>query len=65
MSKAYWGNHEFWLVDTAGLKDPEDDFEFTIQEQIYMAVESADVIIVMVEADVPLMMMIETSRCGS
>ncbi|MEI9913584.1 MAG: ribosome biogenesis GTPase Der [Candidatus Saccharibacteria bacterium] len=54
MSKAYWGKHEFWLVDTAGLKDPEDDFEFTIQEQIYMAVESADVIIVMVEADVPI-----------
>lgn len=39
----------FWVVDTAGLKDPEDDFEFTIQEQIAQAVDSADVIIVMVE----------------
>lgn len=54
MSKASWGKHEFWLVDTAGLKDPEDDFEFTIQEQIYMAADSADVILVMVEADVPI-----------
>jgi len=54
MSKAQWKNQEFWLVDTAGIKDPEDDFEFTIQEQIYQAAESADVIWVMVEADVPI-----------
>ncbi len=42
----------FWLVDTAGIKDPEDDFEFTIQEQILQAADSADVIWVVVEADV-------------
>lgn len=54
MSKAHWQGKEFWLVDTAGLKQPEDDFEFTIQEQIYIATGSADVIIVMVEADVPI-----------
>ncbi len=54
MSKAYWQNQEFWLVDTAGLKDPEDEFEFTIQEQIFMAAESADIILVVVEADVPI-----------
>ncbi|MHB1865069.1 MAG: ribosome biogenesis GTPase Der [Candidatus Saccharimonadales bacterium] len=54
MDKAHWKNKEFWLVDTAGLKDPKDDFEFTIQEQIYMAADNADVIIVMVEADVPI-----------
>ncbi len=41
----------FWIVDTAGLKDPEDDFEFTIQEQIIQAADSADIIIVMIEAD--------------
>ncbi len=40
----------FWLVDTAGLKDANDDFEATIQEQIVQAADSADVIIVMVEA---------------
>ncbi|MDQ3064840.1 MAG: 50S ribosome-binding GTPase, partial [bacterium] len=41
---------DFWLVDTAGLKTAEDEFEFTIQEQITQAAESADVIIVMIEA---------------
>ena len=45
---------DFWLVDTAGIKDAEDDFEFTIQEQIVQAADSADVIWVMVEADVPI-----------
>ncbi len=43
--------HDFWLVDTAGMKDAEDDFEFTIQEQITQATESADVILVVVEAN--------------
>ena len=54
MSKTIWADKEFWLVDTAGLKDPEDDFEMTIQDQIYMAIDSADVIMVVVEADVPI-----------
>lgn len=40
---------EFWLVDTAGLKTAEDEFEATIQEQIIDATEVADVIIVMVD----------------
>ncbi len=43
---------DFWLVDTAGMKDATDDFEFTIQEQIIQAADSADVIWVVVEADV-------------
>jgi GTP-binding protein len=41
---------QFWLVDTAGLKDAEDDFELTIQEQIVEAANSADVILVTVDA---------------
>ena len=41
---------EFWLVDTAGLKTAEDEFEATIQEQIEDAAESADVILVMVDS---------------
>lgn len=45
------GIHNFWIVDTAGLKDAADDFEFTIQEQITQAADSADVILVMVEAN--------------
>ncbi|HCR55549.1 TPA: ribosome biogenesis GTPase Der [Candidatus Saccharibacteria bacterium] len=40
----------FWLVDTAGLKPAEDEFEATIQEQITEATELADVIIVMVDS---------------
>jgi GTP-binding protein len=44
---------DFWLVDTAGMKAPEDDFELTIQEQIIEAADAADVIWVLVEADVP------------
>lgn len=52
--KAVWEDHEFWLVDTAGMKDPQDDFEFTIQEQIQQATESADIIWVVIEADIAI-----------
>jgi GTP-binding protein len=54
MAKATYKSRDFWLVDTAGIKDPEDDFEFTIQEQVVQAQDSADVIWVVVEADVPI-----------
>lgn len=54
MAKADYKDQNFWLVDTAGMKNPEDDFEFTIQEQIIQATDSADVIWVVVEADVPI-----------
>src|ERR1700744_2515224 len=53
-AKASWNGQDFWLVDTAGMKDATDDFEFTIQEQITQAADSADVIWVVVEADVPI-----------
>ncbi len=46
--------YDFWLVDTAGVKDPADEFEFTIQEQIVQAADSADVIWVVTEANVPI-----------
>lgn len=49
MAKATYDDHQFWLVDTAGIKDPEDDFEFTIQEQIIQAADSADIIWVVIE----------------
>jgi GTP-binding protein len=41
---------DFWLVDTAGMKPAEDEFELTIQEQISQATDTADLIIVMIEA---------------
>ncbi len=53
-AKAEHKGQHFWLVDTAGIKEAEDDFEFTIQEQIQQAADSADVIWVMTEADIPI-----------
>lgn len=52
VGKVGYGNHHFWLVDTAGLKTAEDEFEATIQEQIDEATDVADVIVVVVEANV-------------
>ncbi|HTH71966.1 MAG TPA: ribosome biogenesis GTPase Der [Candidatus Pristimantibacillus sp.] len=52
IAKASWNGQDFWMVDTAGVKDAEDEFEFTIQEQILQAAESADVIWVVVEANI-------------
>ncbi|MBR5621245.1 ribosome biogenesis GTPase Der [Candidatus Saccharibacteria bacterium] len=40
----------FLLIDTAGLKDPEDDFEAGIQDQISDAIDSASVILLTVDA---------------
>ncbi len=40
----------FLLIDTAGLKDPEDDFEAGIQDQIADAIDSASVILLTVDA---------------
>lgn len=55
MAKASIGEgRDFWLVDTAGMKTAEDDFELTIQEQIKEAAAAADIILVVVEADVPI-----------
>ncbi len=52
-AKATLAGKDFWLVDTAGLKSAEDDFELSIQDQISEAADSADLILVVVEADVP------------
>jgi len=52
MSKVNFNEQQFWLVDTAGMKDPIDDFEASIQEQIVQASESADIILVVVEAHI-------------
>ncbi len=50
LGKVEFDRHAFWLVDTAGLKDPDDDFEASIQEQIIEATEAADVILVVVDS---------------
>ncbi len=43
-------DNQFILIDTAGLKDPNDDFEASIQDQIADAIESADVILVTLDS---------------
>jgi GTPase len=50
LGKVDYHGHQFWLVDTAGLKDPEDEFEASIQEQITEAADTADVILVVVDS---------------
>ncbi|MBP5512183.1 ribosome biogenesis GTPase Der [Candidatus Saccharibacteria bacterium] len=40
----------FLLIDTAGLKNPEDDFEASIQDQINDAIEVADLILLTVDS---------------
>ncbi len=40
----------FLLIDTAGLKDPTDDFEAGIQDQIADAIESADLILLTLDS---------------
>ena len=50
LGKVEYKYHNFWLVDTAGLKDPNDEFEASIQEQIGEATEAADVILVVVDS---------------
>jgi GTP-binding protein len=50
IGRVEYKHHQFWLVDTAGLKDPNDEFEASIQEQITEAAEAADVILVVVDS---------------
>jgi GTPase len=50
LGKVEHQHHSFWLVDTAGLKDPNDEFEASIQEQITEAADAADVIMVVVDS---------------
>jgi GTP-binding protein len=50
LGRVSYGDHMFWMVDTAGLKDANDEFEATIQEQITEAADAADVILVVVDS---------------
>ncbi|MBR3138101.1 ribosome biogenesis GTPase Der [Candidatus Saccharibacteria bacterium] len=43
-------DNRFILIDTAGLKDPSDAFEASIQDQIEDAIDSADLIIVTIDS---------------
>ena len=50
LGRVTYRDHHFWLVDTAGLKMAEDEFEASIQEQIEEAADAADVILVVVDS---------------
>ena len=43
-------DNSFIMIDTAGLKDPSDEFEASIQEQILDAIDSADAILVTIDS---------------
>ena len=43
-------DNQYVLIDTAGLKDPDDEFETHIQDQIDDAVESADLIMLALDS---------------
>lgn len=43
-------DNQFILIDTAGLKDPNDDFEASIQDQITDAIDSADLILLTLDS---------------
>lgn len=43
-------DNRYLLIDTAGLKDPDDEFEANIQNQIDDAVESADLILLALDS---------------
>ena len=43
-------DNSFILIDTAGLKNPEDDFESSIQDQIEDAIETADLILLTLDS---------------
>ena len=49
LGKVKYKKQAFWLIDTAGLKDPNDEFEATIQEQIQDAVDVSDLILVVLD----------------
>ena len=50
LGRVTYGDHQLWMVDTAGLKDPNDEFEASIQEQITEAADAADAILVVVDS---------------
>ena len=50
LGKVKYKKQTFWLIDTAGLKDPNDEFEATIQEHIQDAVDVSDLILVVLDS---------------
>lgn len=49
LGRVEYEEYTFRLIDTAGLKDPDDDFEITIQDQITEAIGVADVTLLVLD----------------
>ncbi|MEX0919722.1 MAG: ribosome biogenesis GTPase Der, partial [Candidatus Saccharimonadales bacterium] len=45
-----WGGRSFWLVDTAGFEAAENELEASMQQQLQLAVESADIIMIVIDS---------------
>ncbi len=50
--EAEWAGHDFWLVDTGGWEDRVQGIAYRVAEQAEVAVELADVVIFVVDANV-------------
>lgn len=50
LGKVNRGKHNFWVIDTAGLKDPDDVFEASIQDQIAEAIDISEVVLMVVDS---------------
>ncbi|MBI4049445.1 MAG: ribosome biogenesis GTPase Der [Candidatus Doudnabacteria bacterium] len=48
-----WNGMDFYLVDTAGLAAPKSDLEQNIQKQTLLAIDQADLILLMVDGKTP------------
>lgn len=52
-ASAFWGNHDFTVVDTGGFVQGSDDvFEAAIREQVHIAINEADLLLFMVDVRV-------------
>ena len=50
--EAEWSGHDFWLVDTGGWEEKVDGIAYRVAEQAEIAVELADVVMFVVDANV-------------
>jgi GTPase len=54
-ARAEWAGHSFWLVDTGGLiEDPHLPMDVAIREQVLQAIDEADLLLLVVDAQTGL-----------
>ncbi len=45
-----WGGRDFWLVDTAGMESATSDLEVSMQDQLSVARDQADLILIVIDS---------------